>query len=63
LDAIHQAPIKHADETGWKQNGKKRWLWVGATATLVAFIVSPWRNLTALKRLLGEKLAGISESQ
>ncbi len=59
LDAIHQAPIKHADETGWKQNGKKRWLWVGATATLVAFIVSPWRNLTALKRLLGEKLAGI----
>jgi formylglycine-generating enzyme required for sulfatase activity len=31
---------------GWKQNGKKRWLWVGATATLVA-------------RLLGEKLAGI----
>jgi transposase len=59
LKVVEEAPIKHADETGWKQNGKKRWLWVGATTSIVAFIISPWRNVVALKRLLGEKLQGI----
>lgn len=28
--ALRQAPVKHVDETGWKQAGRKRWLWVAA---------------------------------
>jgi len=59
LKAVQEAPVKNVDETGWKQNGKKRWLWVAATANLTAFIISPWRNLTALTRLLGSQMAGI----
>lgn len=57
--AIAAAPVKHADETGWKQAGKKRWLWVAATATAVAFAIHPRRTLTALTRLVGEGMAGI----
>jgi transposase len=58
LQALQQAPVKNVDETGWKENGKKRWLWVGATRQLAAFIISPWRNLKALTRLLGAKMLG-----
>lgn len=57
--AIAAAPIKHADETGWKQAGKKRWLWVAATATVVFFAIQPRRNLSALKRAVGATLSGI----
>ena len=57
--AIASAPVKHADETGWKQAGKKRWLWVAATASVVYFLIHPRRNLDALKRVAGEKLSGI----
>jgi transposase len=56
--AVADAPVKHVDETGWKQAGKKRWLWVAATSTVVAFLIHPRRNLDALTALLG-KLSGI----
>ncbi|MDB5308260.1 MAG: transposase, is66 family protein, partial [Gemmataceae bacterium] len=57
--AIAAAPIKHVDETGWKQAGKTRWLWVAATATVVAFVIHPRRSWAALTRLVGEAMAGI----
>lgn len=25
LEAVRAAPVKHADETGWKQAGQRRW--------------------------------------
>jgi transposase len=59
LQTVAEEPIKNVDETGWKENGKKRWLWVAATSTLAVFIISPWRNLKALTRLLGARMVGI----
>lgn len=59
LEAIKAAPIKHVDETGWKEKGKKRWLWTAATTRVVAFIIHPLRGLKALQQLVGEKMAGI----
>lgn len=59
INAVKAAEVKHVDETGWKENGKKRWLWAAATASVVAFIIHSRRNLTALKQLVGEALAGI----
>jgi transposase len=58
-EAVARAAVKNVDETGWKERGKKRWLWVAATGTLAAFLISPWRNLKALVRLLDSELAGI----
>ena len=58
-EAIKSAPIKHVDETGWKENGKKRWLWTAATFQVVAFIIHPRRGLKALQQLVGEQMAGI----
>lgn len=59
LDAVQQAPVKNVDETGWKQAGQKRWLWVAATTTVVAFVIHTLRNVRALKALLGEAWQGI----
>jgi transposase len=58
-DAVRDAPVKHLDETGWKQNGQKHWLWVGATKLVAVFVIHPWRNLSALESLLGRELKGI----
>ena len=55
--AVAEADVKHLDETGWKEAGRKRWLWVAATMTTVVFLIHPRRNFDALKHLLG-KLAG-----
>jgi transposase len=55
---VAQAEVKHVDETGWKEAGKKRWLWAAATVKVVLFLIHPRRNIDALKLLLG-KLAGI----
>ena len=58
--AVAAAPVKHVDETGWKQAGKKRWLWVAAIpAGIVCFLIHPRRNFAALAQLIGPTLAGI----
>ena len=59
--AVAEAEVKHLDETGWKEGGKKRWLWVAATVNAVVFAIHPKRSFAALKHLLG-KLAGILAS-
>jgi len=59
LEAVAAAAVKNVDETGWKERGKKRWLWVAATTTLAAFVISPWRNLKALIRLVGSEFVGV----
>ena len=59
LEAVRQAPVKFVDETGWKQAGRKRWLWAAATTTVVVFWIDVFRNLTALRKLIGPTLSGI----
>ena len=57
--AVRAAEVKHADETSWRQAGKKRWLWLAATATVAAFVVHARRSLAGLQTLLGEVIAGV----
>jgi transposase len=57
--AVRQAPVKHADETGWKKHGKRCWLWVAATAQVAAFVVHAGRGLAGLAVLLGATATGI----
>lgn len=59
IEAVRQAEVKHADETGWKEGGKKRWLWVAATQLVVVFWIHRLRNRAALVKLLGPQLIGI----
>jgi transposase len=59
VEAVRQAPVKYVDETGWKQAGRKRWLWAAATPAVAAFLIDVFRNVTALRKLLGPTLSGI----
>ena len=59
LEAVREAPVKHADETGWKKAGHKRWLWVVATTNAVVFVIHRLRNAAVVMLLLGEKMLGI----
>jgi transposase len=56
---VPAAPVKHAAETGWKQQGRRRWLWLACTATGAVFLIHARRRLAALTLLLGEHLQGI----
>ena len=56
---VQEAKVKHLDETGWKEAGKKRWLWVAATTTVVLFLIHTLRNVVALRKLLSDTMKGI----
>jgi transposase len=52
--AVRAAPAAHVDETGWRQEGAKAWLWVAATAGATAFQIHRSRGAAALEALLGQ---------
>ena len=58
-DAVRDAPVKNADETGWKQAGARRWLWTAATTTVAYFVIHVHRGADGLKALLGAAITGI----
>jgi len=52
--AVREASAVHVDETGWREAGKKAWLWVAVSAGATAFGVHRSRGHDGLKALLGE---------
>jgi transposase len=60
--AVRQQDRCHIDETGWKQAGKRRWLWTLVTTIATFFQVTSGRNGPALRQLLGERFEGILTS-
>jgi transposase len=57
----HVGSETHAnvDETGWKQAGERRWLWVAVTALGTLFVVAKNRSAAVLATVLGETFAGV----
>jgi transposase len=56
---VRQAAAKNVDETGWKEAGKKRWLWAAVSATAALFVIHLRRGAAGLKALLGETVNGL----
>jgi transposase len=57
--AEHHANV---DETGWKQAGERRWLWVAVTCLCTLFVVAKHRSAAVLQTLLGEAYDGVVSS-
>ena len=53
---IQQSELLHADETGWKENGRAVWLWVLRTATVTLYIIGR-RSWDVIATIM-EKFAG-----
>ncbi len=58
-DYIQQQPTTNVDETGWHEQTKRAWLWVGATPLVTVFLLVATRGAKGVKQLLGETFQGI----
>jgi transposase len=58
LEAIRCSPQLHVDETGWRLDGKKSWVWVLANERLAYYHVDRSRARKVLKELLGTEFNG-----
>lgn len=60
--AVRHEPVKHADETSWKQAGRLCWLWAAATQTVAVFLIHAGRGVAGMRALLGEQISGLLHS-
>lgn len=58
LEAIRGSPQLHVDETGWRLDGKKSWVWVLANERLAYYHVDRSRARKVLNGLLGPGFNG-----
>jgi transposase len=57
--AVAQAPVVNRDETGWRQEQQRAWLWTAVTAELTVFRVDRSRGRAAIEALLGSAFTGV----
>jgi transposase len=56
---LKDEPVLNVDETGWRTNGAKRFLWVFVAARYVVYTVAATRGSAVLVRLLGAVFQGV----
>jgi transposase len=59
---VSSALTLNIDETGWKYQGKRRYLWTFVAPRAVFFHVSPSRGAKVLREVLGDTFAGVITS-
>jgi transposase len=50
---LTEQPVKYADETGWREQRKRAFLWCAVTPHVTVFQIHPRRNAPAAQALLG----------
>ncbi len=58
-ESLPEQPVLNIDETGWKTQGKGRWLWVFVTPVIAFFHVASSRGSKVLKEILGYEYQGV----
>lgn len=56
---LKNEPVLNSDETGWRNNGEKRYLWALVARNFVFYTVDKTRSSAVLIHLLGAVFAGI----
>jgi transposase len=57
--AVQQAAVANMDETGWRENKQRAWLWTAVTAELTVFQIDRSRGGVVVEALLGAGFAGV----
>ena len=57
--AVQQAAVVNLDETGWRQEKRRAWLWTVVTPCLTAFLIDRSRGGAALEALVGASFGGM----
>lgn len=55
-------PFIYADETGWREDGKSRWLWSFSNSDLSYYVIDKSRGSKVVNEVLGESYSGILSS-
>ena len=58
--AVHTAAVIHADETSWREDRHKAWLWAAVTPRFTAFTIARNRNAQVAQAVLGTKEGSIA---
>ena len=56
---VQRQPVRNADETSWREKGKRRWLWISVTPLVTICRLLQTRGAVGAKALLGEVVWGI----
>lgn len=56
--AVPEQSALHIDETAWKENGKRQWVWLFCNKFIAFFVISNSRACQVLKEVLGENFLG-----
>lgn len=59
LALLRESPVVHADETGWRINGKNVWCWCFSNPKLAVFLIDQHRSAAVVRAALGESLPGV----
>jgi len=60
VKVFRQAPVKHADETGWRNDGHNGYAWLFATSDISLFRFRNTRSASVARELFGDrKLPGV----
>jgi transposase len=57
--AVRQASVVNMDETGWRQERKRAWLWTVVTAEVTVFQIDRSRGGAVVDALLGSTFTGV----
>ena len=57
--AVQQAAVVNVDETGWREDKQRAWLWTAVTATLTVCRIDRRRSGAVVDALLGTNFAGV----
>lgn len=57
--AAKQSAVLHADETGWRVNGKTHWLWCFCSADVTYYHIDPGRGQVVVKKFFKKAYAGV----
>lgn len=58
---VQQQPVNNVDETGWREQSKRCWLWINTTRLVTVFMILATRSADDARRVLGavvEKVVG-----
>ena len=59
LELLRQEPVVHADETGWRIDGKNVWAWCFANPRIAVYLIDKSRSSQVLIDALGESMPGV----
>jgi transposase len=52
-DYVQQQPVNNVDETGWREQTKRCWLWINTTRWVTVFMILATRSADDARRALG----------